>query len=214
MRMVMVFVWLIAGCVFVSVPFYLFYDPFTLWPSLYASGIAAAVYHAALLMYFLRKRPGTLVSIAVPCIALLLLVTSVLHWRTMDVITAWQRAQLGRVRTLIADNILLNDDVCNRSLPVLAAYHAQSGKAKNVVPLFVDMYAGKINDGLFPSTDPYDKSTRRYVSYQGDTAVVLISVDTVAYGSDPHYRNINGSTGRLQRTTTLTARGVHYERNN
>jgi hypothetical protein len=142
----MIFFWLFAGCLFVSVPFYLFYDPYTLWPALYASGI------------------------------------------------------------------LVSDDVCDRSIPVFAAYHSQRGEKKNIVPLFAEMYAGKIKDGFFPSVFSENDCTKRYVRYQGDTAVVLISVDTVAQGIRPGYRKINGSTGRLQMTTTLTALGVRYER--
>jgi hypothetical protein len=209
-----IFFWLLTGCIFVSVPFYLFYDPLTLWPSLYASGIAAAVYLVTLLVYFLRKRPGKIVSGLAAGIVILLLVTSVLSWRTMDAMTAWQRAQLGLIRTVISDDILMSDDVCDRSVSVFAAYHSQRGTKKNIVPLFAETYAGKIKDGFFPSAYAEHDPTKRYVRYQGDSAVVLISVDTVAFGIRPDYRNINGSTGRLQLTTTLTASGVRYERNN
>jgi hypothetical protein len=210
----MIIIWLFAGCIFVSLPFYLFYDPYTLWPSLYASGIAAAVYLVALLIYFLRKRPGKIMSVVVSAIVVLLLVTSVLHWRSMDTMTAWQRAQLGRIRTVISDNILVSEDVCDRSLTVFAAYHSQPGTKKNIVPLFAEMYGGKIRNGFFPSANTQGDHTRRYVRYQGDTAVALISVDTVAHGISPAFANFNGSRGRLQTTTIITAEGVRYERNN
>jgi hypothetical protein len=210
----MMIFWLLAGCIFVSVPFYLFYDPYTLWPSLYASGIAAIVYIVTLLIYFLRQRPGKTLSILVSAIAALLLVTSVIHSRTMDTMTAWQRAQLGRIRTLVSDNILTSSDACDRSIPVFAAYHSQPGVKKNIVPLFAEMYAGKIKNGLFPSAYLENDCTTRYVRYLGDTAIVLISVDTVAKGISPDFRNINGRAGWLQTTTTMTAREVRYERNN
>lgn len=210
----MIVFWLVAGCLSVSVPFYLFYDPYTLWPSLYASGIAAAVYLIVLLVYFLRQRPGTILSVLASAVVVLLLTTSVLHWRRMDEVTAWQRAQLGRVRTVISDNMLMSEDACERSIPVFAAYHSQSGTRKSITALFAEMHAGKIKEGLFPSAYPDNDRSRRLVRYLADTAVVLISVDTVAHGMRPDYRNINGSIGRLQTTTTLTARGVRYERNN
>ncbi|MFA6439276.1 MAG: hypothetical protein WCX28_08210 [Bacteriovoracaceae bacterium] len=209
----MIFLWLVGGTVLVVVPFFLWHDPYSLWPSLYAGGIGAAVYLIALQFYFMRKSPKTGMNILFGVVLAVLLVTSYSHWKTMDTMSAWQRTRIGLIRAVIANGIFVSEDVCERSVPVFAAFHKQQ-KKKGIAPLFAEFHAGKINNGLFPTTYSEYNPTRRYVHYQSDTAVVLVSVDTVAQGLQSDYRNADGSTGRVQVMTTLTSREVRYERNN
>jgi hypothetical protein len=210
----MVFIWLIAGSLLVSVPFYVFHDPYDLWPSLYAGGIGAAVYLSALVLYFIKTHPGKKLNIVVAACAVLLLVTSVLHWRTMDTMSRWQRERLALIRSFIAQSIFVNEDVCERAIPVFSEFRKQRVAGKKIAPLFAEIYKGKMKNGFFPSVDGDYQPSVRYVRYEGDSAVILISVDTVAFGVRSDFVNLNGSTGRLQMTTRLTGKGVRYERNN
>lgn len=212
----MIFLWLIAGSLLVSVPFYIFHDPYDLWPSLYAGGIGAAVYLIALVAYFIKTHPRKKLNAIIAVFAALLLVTSVLHWRTMETMTRWQRERLAMVRTMIGSAVFVSEDVCDRAIPALAEYHKQRGAGKAIAPVFADMYAEKIKDGVFlnPAKEFNDMPSIRFVRYEGDSAVLLISIDSVAFGERRDFHNLNGSTGRMQMTTRLTAKGVRYERNN
>lgn len=209
----MIVLWLLAGSLLVSVPYYIFYDPYNLWPSVYAGGIGAAIYLVALLAYFMKKGNSIKKNALLSAVTLIFFVCSYLQWTTMDAMSSWQRSMLGTIRTIIGSDIFQSEDICDRTIPVYAAYHKQKGKKKNIVPLFSEIHAGKIKEGMYPMNSKPDFS-KRYVHFSGDTMVTLVSVDTVARGLHADFQNANGSTGRVQTTTTLSAHEVHHERNN
>lgn len=213
----MIFIWLIAGCLLVSVPFAIAFDPYNLWPSVYAGGYGAAVYLTALLIYSWRTNNSKRFNSIVSVVMLLFFIASGFHWTTMDTMTAWQRGLLGKIRSVIAHGIFYAEDVSERALPVYAAYHQQKGKKKSIVELFNATYQKNLQNGMFVRTYKegfdYDPN-KRYVQTVGNDAVVLISVDTVARGMNQEFRNIDGSIGRVEMKTTLTAKEVRNERVN
>ena len=209
----MIVLWLLAGSLLVTVPYYIFYDAFNLWPSVYAGGIGAAIYLIALVVYFTKKGNTMKWNALLSAIVLIFCISSYFHWTMMDAKSSWRRSLLGKIRTVIGANIFQDEDICKRTIPVYAVFHKQKGKKKSIVPLFKEIHAGKVKNGMYPMSSYPDFSVR-YVHFSGDTMVTLVSVDTVARGLQISFKNANGSIGHLQTTTTLSAQGVHHERNN
>ncbi|MBI2427561.1 MAG: hypothetical protein HYV29_01945 [Ignavibacteriales bacterium] len=210
----MIAIWFVAGCLAVAVPFYIFHDPFDLWSSLHAAGIGGTIYLFAFLYYLSKTEITMKFRILAGSLIGVFLVANGVYWSTADKMSAYQRALLSKIRLVIGEGILVSEDVTERGMPVFASYHKQTGKKKGIVTLFKEMHGKKMKDDMFPGpyieTDP----SKRFVYFYGDTAVVLVSVDTVARGREELFVNANGNTGRLQTTTRITARGVDYERNN
>lgn len=210
----MIAVWFVAGCIAVGVPFYLFDDPFDLWPSLYAAAVGGTVYLFAFLYYVSRTAITMKFKVLTGFLIALFLVTNSAYWGTSDAMSAYQRELLSKIRVAIGQGILVSEDVTERALPVYASYHTQKGKKNGIVTLFKKMHGSKMKDEMFPGPYPEYDATKRFVQFYGDTAVVLVSIDTVARGREELFVNANGNTGRLQTTARITARGVDYERNN
>lgn len=207
-------IWFVAGCLAVAVPFYLFHDPFDLWPSLYAAAVGGTIYLIAFLYYVSKTEIKMNYKMLTGSLIAVFLITNGVYWGTSDAMSTYQRNLLSKIRLVIGEGILVSEDVTERGMPVYAAYHTQKGKKKGVVTLFKEMHGSKMKDDMFPGPYAEYDATRRFVHFYGDTAVVLVSVDTVARGREELFVNANGNTGRLQTTTRITARGVDYERTN
>ncbi|MFA6455463.1 MAG: hypothetical protein WCW40_01480 [Bacteroidota bacterium] len=206
--------WFIAGCIAVVLPFYLFQDPFDLWPSVYAASYGGSAYLLAFLYYVVTTKVKTRLKIITGALIVVFIATNFLFISTQENMSRYQRSLLTKIRVAIGEGILLSEDVTERALPVYGAYKDQKGKKKGVGTVFRELHKDKIHDDIFVSTSTEYDASKRYVHFYSDTAVTLISVDTVARGTNGAFVNVNGSTGKLQSTTTITARGVTYERNN
>lgn len=207
-------VWFIAGCFAVVLPFYLYQDPFDLWPSVYAASYGGSVYLLAFLYYVVTTNGRTRLKIITGVLIVAFITANFLFLSTQESMSRYQRSLLTKIRVAIGEGVLLSEDVTERALPAYGAYKDQKGKKKGISTVFRELHKDKIHENMFVSTSMEYDASKRYVHFYSDTAVTLISVDTVARGTDGAFGNVNGSTGKLQSTTTITARGVTYERNN
>ena len=210
----MVIFWLIAGTIMVSVPYYIFYNPYDLWPSVISAGIGAALYLIALFINTIRSQLTGRYKMITTISGVLVLAMCFIGWSSMYQMSHYQRSTLNKIRTVIAEGIFLAEDINDRATPVFVQYHKQTVEKKGIVTLFKNMHGGKMKGEMFPTEYPASDPSKRLVRFFGDTMVVLNSVDTVAQGMNREFANFNGSVGRVQTTTILTAKGVTYERNN
>ena len=210
----MIFIWLLVGTLMVSVPFYIFYNPYDLWPPIIAGGIGAAVYLLALAVKVIRSERSSKLKMIVATSTLVILALNYIGWSSMNDMSTYQRSTLAKIRTVIAEGIFIGDDVNTRAMPVFVQYHKTMGKKKGIVTIFKNIHGNKMKGDMFLSEDSQNDASKRYVHFYGDTMVVLTSIDTIARGLKSEFANANGSSGRVQTTTTITAKGVTYERNN
>ena len=215
----MIAIWFVAGCLAVAVPFYLYHDPFDLWPSIYAAGFGGTVYLFALLYYLYKTKITMKMKLLVGSLVGIFLVASAVSWGTLDAMSRYQQKLLAKIRVVIGEGILVGEDVTVRGIPVYAAYHRQQGKKKGIGTLFREIHKKHIRQNMsgeemFVDDLSMNGANKTYVNFYGDTSVVLVSIDTVALGREKLFVNANGDTGRLQTITNISARGVDYERNN
>jgi hypothetical protein len=209
------FKWSIAGVLCVGIPFASLYDPYSLWGSVIAGGIGGGVYVAALVVSFWSEMPSKAERFLSATVTLLLLAGFTLLTDTQYRMSSFQHELLIKIRTVIGSGIILSDKIHESMLPVFQAYHRQpQEKRRSIVPLFHDMYPNAATDGTFNSDRRGEMDALTYLTFQGDTAVRYVCVDTAGRGWKKEFRNASGHFGKLEYHASLTAKGVRYERIN
>jgi len=209
----MAIVWLVIGAVMVVVPFFLFNTPMDPWPSVTAGAIGAGVF---VLVLFIATVRSALFSQKAKIISALVFVAAVVSisitWETSYEQSYFQRNTLAKIRTIIGEGIFQNFTF-DAMLPPLRAYYLQKPAKKTPIGnLFMKINKDRINNGVYRFENIQYEIT--YVRDVSESAVTLVSVDSVARGKDPSFANLNGQTGRLQVKAVLTEKGVRYERQN
>ena len=128
--------------------------------------------------------------------------------------STYQRETMGLIRMHLATNIILDEEIYGRTMPVFRAYHSQMPKSKRpITEMFRQRYDAKIKNGVFQSDHPISKIWS-FVRYQGDSLVNIVCIDSASKGYRNDFISITGQTGILQISATLTTTGVKYERVN
>ena len=209
----MILIWFVVGLLMVAVPFWFFSVPLDPWSSVTAGAIGGALFLLVIVIVTLRSSVfSRRNSVSTAILLAVMLVTMSITWKTSYDQSHFQRATLGKIRTIIGEGICI-DRCVSPTLRTLGAYHAQKQPRKTpVAKLFINLYSSRIKDGLFIT--PNDQFMITYVRDASDGGVSLVSVDSVARGKDPLFKNLDGQTGRLQLKSTVTEKGVRYEREN
>ncbi len=210
----MVVLWLIIGCVVVSVAFFLPGRSTELWPNINSAGIALLLYLAALLGVFSRsihvtpRRRSTVLTICV-----IVLIAGVFSWKQMEDQSRWQRHKLGEIGTIIGRGIytaMITDSL----LGVLDDYHHQKGKTKlSLGQIYRKRYPpGNVGDpwsSIRPTGRP-NPPDDIFLAAISDTEVVLVARHPWYRGQDTAFATYNGPKGTLQVRATLTGKGLQY----
>jgi hypothetical protein len=163
--------------------------------------------------YVLWKTPfSKWVKVVSVIVSLIVIVGTVISWKTMYEMSHLQQALLSSIRTSIGYSIL-QDCAYGLLLPPLRTYHEQKAPAHSSIGnIFLAMNRDKIHDGYcsVPNESRYF-DIRPLVT---DSAVTLAMVDSVAHGDKDGFANSDGLKGRLQVSVVLTKKGVRYERQN
>ena len=210
----MVVLWLIIGCVVVSIAFLIPGHTTEVWPNLNSAGIALLVYLAALLVAFYRskhlsprRRNGILV------IAVVVILAGSLSWiQTYDQ-SRWQNHKLGEIGTVIGRGIY-DAMITDTLLSVLDDYHHQKGKPRLSLGAvyrkrFPPGNVGDVWSTLKPTgmPNPPDDVFLHAIS---DTQIVLVARHPWFHGKDSAFATYHGPKGTLQVRATLTEKGLQY----
>lgn len=208
------FKWFFIGCLFVGIPFAIGYDRHDLWPPVMYGAAGGIVF---LLLFFfstVRKIFSMKEMVFTGALFLILSLAFAAHSVNMYRMTSYYRGLLPVIRTYIGSALITSSELHDRAIPVLRHFYSQpKGKNQSIVESFKQMNDSTIVRGEFTSR-PQTVQIRTFVSYQGDSLVRLVSIDTVAQGLKNDFSNIAGYHGKLQYTATISKHGAAYERNN
>ncbi|MCX6135102.1 MAG: hypothetical protein NTU47_14915 [Ignavibacteriales bacterium] len=210
----MVVLWLIIGCVVVSVAFFLPGRSPEVWPNINSAGIALLVYLVALLGVYSRSKHLTLRRRStVLVIAALAILAGVFSWKQMEDQSKWQRQKLGEIGTIIGRGIyaaMITDSL----LCVLDDYHHQKGKTKvSLGEIYRKRYPpGNVGDpwSSIRATGRPNPPDDIFLAAISDTQVVLVARHPWYRGEDTAFATYNGPKGTLQVRATLTEKGLQY----
>ncbi|MGB2867733.1 MAG: NADH-quinone oxidoreductase subunit J [Bacteroidota bacterium] len=214
----MILLWLIVGCVLVSVAFFLPGHSPDLWPNLNAAGIATIVYLAAILVMFVRRKDLTVRRRAIASIiAVVGIAGGVFAWTHMNYQTEWQRQQLGKIGTVIGRGIY-TAYVTDSLLVVLEDYHHQKGKARmTLAQIYRKRYPpGKPGDtwSSMAPTGMANPPNDVFLAAISDTQIVVVARHPWFRGKDASFATYNGPKGTIQIRATLTEKGLQYDTEN
>ncbi|MEI7905762.1 MAG: hypothetical protein WCI84_00245 [Bacteroidota bacterium] len=211
--------WYGAGLLAIGIPYVAFYNPYDLWGSIIAGAAGAALFLLALSIYSLKQSSSRKEDVITGIVCVMLIAGFALESEKHYTMTTYQRQTLLKIRTVIGSGIIITDKIYGTMMPTLRVYYRQPEKGKKMETIFREMYGASIADGSFNKYPPLKDYVREfdimtYVSYQGDSVVQYICIDTTARGIDEHFKNASGHTGKLQYRSTLSKNGVKYERTN
>ena len=202
--------WIVAGVILVSAPFFLTPQSTELWPALNAAGIAASIYVVAFLVYVLRKPLPTRTRLIVGLLAAFVLVCTAFTWTKMQEESEWLAKKLKDVREMIGRGIMISS-IPPPLLKTLDAYHRQGArKTRSLADEFRELQGDvKVGSNIYKPQYGYDEMKIIVETLEPDR-VVLVSQETFVKGRDPAFRNYDGKTGMVQEKYILTERGLTH----
>lgn len=210
----MVALWLLIGCILVTITFFLPGQSSELWPNINSAGIALLLYLAALLGAFSRKQDITRLRKNLVLIAAVIAVAgAAFAWVQMEDQSRWQRERLGIIGSTIARGIYLSM-IPDSLLAVLEAYHKQSGKTrKSLGQIYKERYPPGVPGDAWSSMEPSGRPNPEddvFLKEISDTHVVLVARHPWYKGKEASFVNERSLTGTVQIRVTLTEKGIDY----
>ncbi len=210
----MVIRWLLAGCVLVSIAFFVPGRSSELWPTLNSAGIVVLVYLVALLATFLRSKDlAGRRKYGILAVALIGVLGCAFSWWQMEDQSRWQKKTLGEIGSIIGRGIYTSF-VTDSLLSVLDEYHHQTGRVKLTLG---QVYAKRCPPGKvgvawssFAQNGIPNPPDDVFLASISDTEVVLVARQPWYKGKDTTFATYQGPRGTLQVRATLTAKGVRY----
>ena len=204
--------WLLTGTAMVCIPFFIFYSPLDPWSSAIAGTIGGGLFAA---VYLVKQLAALKVSLLKKIFLIILLAAfyaaTASAWAVFHSMTTWQRAKLTEIRTRIGDGVLFSA-IQETLMPVYRAYYEQKQPNQSLGILFRQMHSSSIHNNRMTVTGQRDDLY--FITGISDSAVTIISMDSVARGWSPGFVNINGQKGHCQMRSVLTEKGVSHERIN
>ncbi len=208
------FLWFFVGCACVGIPFFIGYDQHDLWNSVFGGMIGGTVFLVLFYSFVVRKAFSTKWKIIIISLFAFHILAFGAFTVTSYRMPTLQRENLLAVRAY-SIKMAIEGQIYGRGWQMLHLYYDQpAGREKSFVEVFNTLYGKKIRNGvLFESPEA---SEGPFVTYQGDSIVQLViaSDDAFSKGIRPDFTNINGQSGKIQYTATMSKHGVTYERNN
>jgi len=206
-------VWFLIGSVMVAGPFLVFHAPMDPWPGAVAAGTGGTLFVLALFFYIILKTPFAVKIKMLSSAALIIVLgASFMSWKTMYEMTHFQRALLGKIRTVIGEGIVEAASY-DAMYPSFRKYYEQHVSPKLPIgKIFLAVNKERIHDKVYRFDG--DQFIQASIENASDSAVTLMMVDSVARGNNLQFSNYNGLKGRIQFRAVLRTKGVHYEREN
>lgn len=205
-----IFLWIVAGVVLVSLVFLLASQATDLWRGVNAGGVAAIIYLIALLLYVLRKPIALRAQLLVGAISLLVIGATVFTSIRMEDQTRWQAAKLMRIRAVIGRGISVVE-MSRPLMSVLDAYHRQGPNKKlTLADEFRRMYEG-VSVGLNIYKPQWERDGMTIVVASLEPGrIVLVAQDSYVKGRDRGFMNRDGKSGMVQEKFILTHKGLEH----
>jgi hypothetical protein len=202
--------WIAAGVILVSAPFFLTPQSTELWPALNAAGIAASIYLVAFLAYVLRKPLPARTRLVGGIVTAIVMVCTAVTWTKMQEHSEWQAKKLMDIRELIGRGIRISIMPATL-LKTLDAYHRQGAKkTKSLADEFRELQGGvRVGSNIYKPQYGYDDMKIIVETLEPDR-VVLVSQETFVKGRNPAFGNYDGKTGMVQEKYILTERGLTH----
>ncbi|MBI2428912.1 MAG: hypothetical protein HYV29_08980 [Ignavibacteriales bacterium] len=207
--------WFFAGCVCIGIPFFIGYDQHDMWNSVFGGMIGGTIFLVLLYFFVVRKELTAKWKIIIAGLFTFHILAFAAFTVTSYRMSMLQRGNLYEVRSYSIAMGMVGGGIYARGWNMLHLYYEQpAGKEKSFVDVFKTYYGEKIRNGIFFESPNALEGT--YVTFHGDSVVQLVdaSGDAFAQGIRSDFANINGLTGKIQYTTTMSKHGVTYERNN
>lgn len=210
----MAFLWILGGCIIVSVAYVLPGHSPDLWPNINSAGIALLVYLASLLGLYgsrveLTRRRRFMISGAV----VFFIAVAIFSWRQMQDQSEWQRHELSVIGGTIARGIYLSE-VPDSLLTVLHQYHQQTGKhRRSLGQLYAAQYPPGTPGDAWSSMAQMgrpDPPNDIFLTSISDSQVVIVARHPWYKGRQASFVNEHGTTGTVQIRYTLTTKGIEY----
>lgn len=207
--------WFFAGCICIGIPFFIGYDYHDMWNSVFGGMIGGSLFLILLYFFVVRKEFSARWKIFIAGLftfhILAFAAFTVTSYRT----TALQREGLYTVRSHSITMGIVGGVIYSKGWNMLHLYYElPAGEKKSFVEVFKTFYGEKIRNGIL--IESLNALQGTYVTFQGDSVVQLVYADSDAYtkGIRSDFENINGLTGKIQYSATISKHGVTYERNN
>ncbi|MCX6137763.1 MAG: hypothetical protein NTV54_09745 [Ignavibacteriales bacterium] len=204
--------WLAAGSAMVCISFIVFYSPTDPWSSAIAGTIGGGAFAA---VYLIRQLAASKVSLLKKILLIVLLAVlfaaTASAWSVFYSMTTWQRAKLTEIRTRISDEAIVGQTQ-EALMPVYRAYYEQKEPKQSLGILFRRIHSSDIHENKL--TVKVHSDDLYFITGVSDSAVTIVSMDSVARGWSPVFSNINGQKGHIQMCSVLTEKGVSHERKN
>jgi hypothetical protein len=185
-----------------------------IWTAAFAGGIPALLYMTGLAIQAAWTPASRGRRIAVVIVAAVALTGISAQFTVMCSRTRWQCTQLVTIRKTI-DRSLLMSTLFDHASPVFVSYQQQRPNRKySIADIFRASWDGRDWDAsqVFLDSPPESLKVHACIGKRGD--VVLTGVSVLTRGTDPDFRNVNGTAGYVQSRLHLTAEGMSYENEN
>ncbi len=185
-----------------------------LWPNINAAGFAALAYLAVLVIAFLRRADLSVRRrVIVTAIAVVGIGGTIFSWKQMDRTSHWQRQTLNEIATVIGRGIYLSM-LPDSLLPVLDAYHQQSGGGRRTLGAIYRQHfpPGEVGDAwsTLAPTGMANPQNDVFLTEISDTHVVVVARHPWYHGNDAGFANAPDGQGRVQVRALLTEKGLRY----
>ena len=206
--------WLAAGIVVVTVLFLLPGITDELWLSVLLCGVIVVFFIAMLVKRMFDWEGGHKWTYGIAGVMVLYVgLAGFAGWYTYQQ-SQFQQEILPEIRATI-DSDLIKVYSQEPLLHTLRKYHEEDHD--RVDSLFMELYGDDIDDqGRFlPETvQGYNSPPYFYLEQAEADRVTIAGTSPFTDGNDPDFQNIDGESGKLQFTATVTKEGVRYERKN
>ena len=211
-----IFYWMVGGILLTITAFFIPEQSGSIWPSLAAASVTAAVYLVVFLAVWVRRlsSPQKKKVVAVTCTVLLLFsgASAVISYES----SVRQERTLAEIRRTIEQGISYSY-IHKPLVKTFAAYHGDS--QEGLGSLFISRYDSLITEDRvfqFGQRSEDNPSLLFYVAKTTADSVVIVgeSKHTYLAGRDSDFSNYSGAQGNYQVRGILTSKGIDYERQN
>jgi len=203
--------WMATGVLVVVVVFFLFLEPYDLWPAVNASGIASAVFLIVLIIAVTRPPVQRYTRWIVLATALVVLFMHWYSWIEQQEQSKWQRSQLMRIHSYISGAIATTA-MGDSLLLCLRDYCAQSDVPRQSMgEVFLARFPFAREGGSFYTPLHPDDSLQVHVLVLKPDSIQLAGRISYARGRNPNFIAYDGRVGVMEHRVTLTAGGLRHE---
>lgn len=185
-----------------------------IWSAFFAGGIPSLIYMGGLGFRACVDTRSRYCRLAVLVVSVVILTGVSAEFMVMSSGTRWSSHMLDEF-VLEADRGMAKGALLSMATPAFTAYHRQQGDSvETLASVFTHAWDGREWTAPVTFLCSAPESVRVYASIATDGSIVLSAMSVRSRGSDPGFRNIDGSLGHIQGRLHLTTEGMTYEEEN